>query len=352
MTDLDVSAVLALMDDTPELEEILGQYAAEFRDRDLAFEFVLVIDGLGEAREAAIRARVPADVPVRLVSFNQPFGPERAFATGYREAKGRMVVSLPSYLQLDPGDIHKVIDALEGDYDFVAGWRVPRVDPWTNRLQSWIYNRLMSSFTGVELHDLNCGLSGMRRRIVDEVLVEGNVSRFLPVLAHRKGFRVGEVRVRHLREKGRRGFFGLGVYVRRVLDVIALLFITRFTRKPLRFFGVAGGLCVMLGAAVCLYLALDYLQGWSMRGDPSNNALMMIGVALIVLGVQIFAIGLVGEIIIFTNARNVQDYTLSQERGPGLPPGARPADGAGGAARGAARQTHDVESGTGDGGAA
>jgi glycosyltransferase involved in cell wall biosynthesis len=308
------------MDDTPELEEILRQYSEEFRDRDLAFEFVLVIDGLGEAREAAIKARLPDDVPVRLVSFNQPFGPERALATGYREAHGRLVLSLPSYLQLDPGDIHKVLDALEGDYDLVAGWRVPRVDPWTNRLQSWVYNRLMSSFTGVELHDLNCGLVGMRRRIVDEVLVEGNVSRFLPVLAHRKGFRVGEVRVRHLREKGRRGFFGLGVYVRRVLDVIALLFITRFTRKPLRFFGVAGGLCVLVGAAVGCYLFLDYLYGWSMRGDPGINALMMICAALIVLGVQIFAIGLVGEIIIFTNARNVQDYTLHHERGPGLPP--------------------------------
>ncbi len=329
MTEIDVSAVLALMDDTPELEEILSQYALEFRDRGFAFEFVLVLDGLSEARSAALRARVPADIPTRVVSFNQPFGQERALATGYREASGRLVVSLPSYMQLDPGDIHKVIDALEGDYDLVAGWRVPRVDPWTNRLQSWLYNRLMSSFTGVDLHDLNCGLVGLRRRVLDEILVEGNVSRFLPVLAHRKGFRVGEVRVRHLREKGRQGFFGLGVYVRRVLDVVALLFITRFTRKPLRFFGVAGGLCVLSGLAVCIYLVLDHYYGWSMRGDPSNNALLMIGVALIVLGVQIFAIGLVGEIIIFTNARNVRDYTLEHEWGPGQRDGEAPRDNGG-----------------------
>ncbi len=317
---VDVSAVIALMDDCPELEDIIRQYSAEFRDRGVAFEFVLVLDGLGERRTAETRARLPAGAPVRLVIFNQPFGPERALATGYREARGGFVVSLPSYMQLDPGDIHRVLDALSGDYDLVAGWRVPRVDPWTNRLQSWIYNRLMSSFTGVDLHDLNCGLTGMRRHVIDEVLVEGNVSRFLPVLAHRQGFRVGEVRVRHLREKGRAGFFGLGVYVRRVLDVVALLFITRFTRKPLRFFGVAGGLCVLLGVAICGYLGFDYMLGLSVVGDPRNRASLVIGVALIVLGVNIFSIGLVGEIIIFTNARHVRDYTLERELGPGLPP--------------------------------
>lgn len=320
MTEVDVSAVIAIMDDCPELEEIIRQYSAEFRDRGASFEFVLVIDGIGEQRAARVKERIPSGVRVRVLQFNQPFGSERALATGFREARGRMVTSLPSYMQLDPGDIHKVIDALEGDYDLVAGWRVPRVDPWTNRLQSWLYNRLMSSFTGVQLHDLNCGLTGMRRKIVDEVLIEGDVSRFLPVLAHRQGFRVGEVRVRHLREKGRSGFFGLGVYVRRVLDVVALLFITRFTRKPLRFFGVAGGLCVLAGLAICAYLGIDYMLGLSVVGDPRNRASLVIGVALIVLGVQIFAIGLVGEIIIFTNARNVRDYTLHQERGPGLPP--------------------------------
>ncbi len=326
---VDVSAVLALSDDCPELAEILEQYAAEFRDRGASFEFVLVLDGLGESRGAAIRKAIPAGLPVRLLQFNQPFGEERALTSGYRESRGRLLVALPSYLQLDPGDIHPVLDALERDYDLVLGWRVPRVDPWTNRLQSWAYNRLMSAFTGVTLHDLNCGLVGMRRVIVGEVLVEANVSRFLPVLAHRRGFRVGEVRVRHLREKGREGFLGLGVYMRRILDVAALLFLTRFTTKPLRFFGVAGGLCVLLGALVCGYLTLDYLFGWSQLGDPRNRASLVAGVALIVMGVQIFAVGLVAEIIIFTTARHVREYTVEREDPPGAEGEAGPTGGAG-----------------------
>ena len=319
---VDVSAVLALLEDCPDLGEIIRQYSAEFEERGVNYEFVCVLDGLGEERTQRIRELVPEGAPVRFAHFNQPFGEERALAVGYRTAKGRLIVSLPSYMQLDPGDIHHVIDALEGGFDLVAGWRVPRVDPVTNRIQSWLYNRAMSALTGVRLHDLNCGLTGMRRCVVDEVLVEGNVSRFLPVLAHRQGFKVGEVRVRHLREKGRQGFFGLGVYVRRVLDVVALMFITRFTRKPLRFFGMAGGLCALIGLAICLWLGLDYVFQWSPGSDPRNRASLVIGMSLIVLGVQIFALGLVGEIIIFTSAHNVRDYTVESESGPGVDAGA------------------------------
>jgi len=317
---VDVTCVLALTDDCPELEDIVRQYSAELAERRLSFEFVLVLDGLGEARTARLKSRLPAGAPVRLLHFNQSFGEERALTAGYREARGRFVVSLPSYMQLDPGDVHPVLDALDQDYDLVAGWRVPRVDPWINRLQSWAYNRVMSALTGVQLHDLNCGLTGLRRAVIDEVLVEGNVSRFLPVLAHRRGFRVGEVRVRHLRERGRRGFFGIGVYVRRLLDVVALMFLTRFTTKPLRFFGVAGGLLVLAGLALCGYLLLDYAYGWSLQTNPSNRASLLIGVAAINLGVMVFSMGLVAEIIIFTNARNVRDYTVERELPPGLPP--------------------------------
>lgn len=322
---VDVTAVLALQDDCPDLGEIIRQYSIEFDDRGVSYEFVLVLDGLGEARTQRIRDSIPAGAPVRMAHFNQSFGEERALAVGYRTARGQLIVALPSYMQLDPGDIHHVLDALGSGYDLVAGWRVPRVDPMTNRLQSWLYNRGMSALTGVRLHDLNCGLTGMHRHVVDEVLVEGNVSRFLPVLAHRQGFKVGEVRIRHLREKGRSGFFGLGVYMRRILDVIALLFITRFTRKPLRFFGMAGGFSVLVGATICAWLFAEYLLGGT-QADPRNRASLVIGMSLIVLGVQVFALGLVGEIIIFTSAHTVQDYAVDQDLGPALNEGSHHED--------------------------
>jgi hypothetical protein len=151
---------------------------------------------------------------------------------------------------------------------------------------------------------------------------------------------VAEVRLRHLRERGRQGFFGVGVYVRRMLDVVALLFLTRFTRKPLRFFGAAGGIAVLLGLVVCGYLMLDAWLGWSHVGSLRNSAALVFGVALVVIGVQTFAIGLVGEIIIFTTARNVREYTVEREMPPGRPrtpdeePRATPGDGTGSGAVG------------------
>lgn len=350
MTRPQISAVIAVMDDCPELTEIIRQYGREFDDRGVGWEFVLVLDGLGEARTQAVRDAIPDGAPVRLAHFNQPFGEERALAVGYRTAMGEFIVSLPSYMQLDPGDVHHVLDALASGYDLVAGWRVPRVDPVINRFQSWLYNRAMSAMTGVRLHDLNCGLTGLRKRVVEEVLVDGNVSRFLPVLAHRQGFKVGEVRVRHLREKGRQGFFGLGVYVRRVLDVVALLFITRFTRKPLRFFGMAGGVCVLAGLVVCGFLGIDYLMARTEQSDPRNRAALVVGMSLIVLGVQIFALGLVGEIIIFTSAHNVRDYTLEYEHSPGLEAtqGSEPASEPASESASEHREAAPSESGDGD----
>ena len=318
MSEVDVSAVLVLSDDGPDLEEILRQYGAEFTDRGLAHEFVLVLDGIGAERTESIRARIPEQLPVRLVQFNQSFGEERALASGFAESTGRILLSLPSYMQLDPGDVHLVLDALAADYDLVVGWRVPRVDPWINQLQSWVFNRVMSTMTGVRLHDMNSGLLGMRRDTASDVLAEGNAGRFLPVMAHRKGHRVGEVRVRHLHERGRTGFFGIGVYMRRVLDVVGLLFITRFTRKPLRFFGMAGGLCALLGLAILGYLGLDFWFKWSgNETDLASRASLLLGAVLFMLGVMIFSMGLVAEILVFLNARNLQEYTIEQEAGPG-----------------------------------
>lgn len=315
MTNIDISGILVITDSCPDLEEIVHQYGQEFSERGFTYEIVLVLDGLSPDLTDQIRERVPRDGIQKLVQLNQSFGVEKALATGLMESEGRFLVSLPSYMQLDPGDVHLVLDALVTDFDLVVGWRVPRVDPLVNRIQSWIFNRLMSTLTGVRLHDMNSGLLAMQREVVREVMVEGNVSRFLPVLAHRRGYRVGEVHVRHLRERGRTGFFGVGVYVRRVLDVVGLVFITRFTRKPLRFFGAMGGVCALCGLLVLGYLGLDYLYKWSVEGDLANRASLVIGAMLFMLGVMIFSLGLVAEIIIFTNARQVQEYTIDEELG-------------------------------------
>lgn len=306
-----VSVVISLGDKVTELRAVLEACQRELDARGLSTEFVVVLDGVtDEVFQEAQDAR-PAGANVRLVRLNHPFGESIALSAGFRLANGQVVVTMPPYMQVEVSDLHRVLDALDDGLDMVTGYRLRRVDPIINRIQSRVFNGLMRLLTGVQLHDMNCPVRAIRRKVLEDVTITGDMVRFLPILAQRHGFRVGEARVRHIREWGKSGFFGIGVYIRRFLDVINLLFLSKFTRAPLRFFGVAGILSVTAGALICLALAADYLF---LEGDPLRNRVtLIIGVILIVLGVQVFSIGLVGEIIIFTQAKNLKEYRLFEE---------------------------------------
>ncbi|MEW6746365.1 MAG: glycosyltransferase [Planctomycetota bacterium] len=316
-TGIDVSCVIPVGPEGADFHEIIQRFGHEFGRRGATSEFIFVLDGapdslFEEYRKAKeeLDRKHPEGPSLQILTFNQAFGESIALSAGFKVARGHVVISLPPYLQIEPRDIHNVLDAIAAGADVVTCCRYPRVDPALNRLQSWIFNLLMRLLTGVRVHDLNCIVRAMRRRVFDGVTVQGDMYRFLPVLAHRAGYSVSEVRVRHLRERGRWGFFGIGVYIRRVLDVATLLFLTKFTRKPLRFFGLAGGFFSLLGVSICAGLAL--------QGKPlSDRPLLILGVLLIVLGVQTFFIGFVAEIIIFTQARNLKDYKVDRYEGGG-----------------------------------
>ena len=306
-----VSAVIAVGAKAPELPDVLARYDAELKKRPGEAEFVVVLDGVSDDAFEEAQAARPPDVNVRLVRLNHPFGESIAMAAGFRIARGHVIVTLPSYLQVEPADIHEVLDAVDDGNDLVAGYRMRRVDSRMNRLQSVMFNGIMRLLTGVKLHDMNCPVRAIKRKVLEDISIQGDMVRFLPVMAQRHGFRVGEARVRHLKERGKSGFFGVGVYIRRFLDVINLLFLSKFTRAPLRFFGVAGILSIAIGVLICAWLAVDkiFFEGTALR----DKVVLVLGVLLIVLGVQTFSIGLVGEIIIFTQAKNLKEYRLFEE---------------------------------------
>ena len=321
----DLTVVVPVHNEGVEFEEILEQYGREFDERGISYEFVFVLDGTSEAFFEELGRRRPKDRSVRLIQFNRAFGESIALAAGFKIARGRVILSLPSWIQNDPADVHHVLDAIdERGADVVTCWRRPRVDSLVHRAQSFFFNLVMRWLTRVRFHDLNCLQRAMRRRVFEDVSVQGDMYRFLPVLAHRAGYQVSEVGVRHLKEKNRPGI-GLGVYLRRFLDISALLFLTRFTRKPLRFFGLAGGAVFVLGLVMCAFLLVQMMMS---PEDPDlrlkNRSMLVLGVLLLVLGVQTFFIGLVAEIIIFTQGRNLKDYRVGRiaEGAPVSEPGA------------------------------
>jgi len=306
----DLTVVVPVQGTDVEFEEIIEQYGREFDRRGITSEFVFVLDGTPEALWVDLAQRRPKDRSVRLVHFNQRFGESIALASGFQHARGRVILSLPDYIQTDPKDVQHVLDAIEDrGADVVTCRRRPRVDGLGHRLQSFLFNCLMRVLTRSRFHDLNCLMRAMRRRVFEDVAVQGDMYRFLPVLAHRSGYDVTEVAVRHLKER-KRSVFSLGVYLRRLLDISALLFLTRFTRKPLRFFGLAGGVIFFLGLVMCSYLLVLHFAVPDERLKDKTQ--LVLGVLLLVLGVQTFFIGLVAEIIIFTQGRNLKDYRVGR----------------------------------------
>jgi hypothetical protein len=201
-----------------------------------------------------------------------------------------------------------MLQEVEKGADYVATWRTPRVDSKWGSGSSHLFNSMVRGLTGVPLHDLNSGLRVLRRRLAKAVPVYGDLHRFWPVLAARKGFRVVEVPVQHLEERRGPGPLGVGAYARRALDLLTLFFLVKFTEKPLRFFGLFGAGALAAGGLLGGVLCVQRYFGRALSDRP----MLIFAVLLIVLGIQLFALGLLGELIIFTRGKRLREYQVEK----------------------------------------
>jgi glycosyltransferase involved in cell wall biosynthesis len=302
-----VSVIVPVTSPSARVREVVEALSAELARLGRDHEFILVFDGVrGRAWE---EAQSLARKDVQVIGLQQSFGESVCLSAGYEKARGSILLTSPQYVQVDPAAIEPMLAAIEEGVDFVTPWRHPRVDPWLNRLQSVLFSWITRRIIHVKIRDMNCTFRAFRREVLDDLHLYGDMYRFLPALAYRQGFRVQELEVRHLREWGGMGLFGIGVYARRLLDVVGMLFLAKFTLKPLRFFGALGGALAFLGTIVCLEIGIEHLL---LKGGIYNRPLFMIGFLMIVLGVQIIGFGLVGEIIIYTQARNLREYRVEK----------------------------------------
>lgn len=307
---LDVTVVVPVQSPDAEVAAVVEALGSELQRQKRSWEFIFIFDGVGGRAQAEMaRLRERYGWRVRSISFKNPFGESVCLSAAVERCRGRYVVTSPQYVQVDPIELRAMLVALDEGADFVTPWRAPRVDPWLNRIQSAAFNFVIRQIIRMPFHDLNCYFRAIRRELLEDVAVYGDMYRFLPVIAFRQGYRVVEVKVRHLKEWGTTGFFGVGIYTRRFLDVLAVMFLTKFTLKPLRFFGTIGGTFSLTGMVICLWLLiLKFGFGQGVAGRP----LLLLGVLMIVLGVQILGFGLVGEIIIFSQARNLKEYRIER----------------------------------------
>ena len=317
-----VSVIIPVEDAGIDVDGLIRGYSEPLDRAGYAFELIFVLDGVHQ--RVLRELEECGDGRVKIVRLQgDGLGESIAVSAGVARARGGIVLQVPQYLQIHPEEVIKVIQALETGADLVATWRHPRVDPWLNRVQSRFFNWILRVVMGVDFHDLNSSVRGMRRQVLEDVNVYGEMFRFLPVLAQRQGFHVVEVKVRHREERGGLGLYGIGVYVRRVLDILAISFLTRFTQKPLRFFGILGVLAILLGVALSVEpLWAKLIHGESLGGRP----IFVVAAVLFAFGMQLIGFGLVGEIIIFTQAGQLRDFKVDEvlEGGSGEVGGVEP----------------------------
>lgn len=308
MESIELSAIIPVSERYDEVSGLYRSYKSALAASKKSFEFVYVLDGFYPEVMQTLQGLREQGEPIRIIMLAKWFGEATALTAGFEKAKGEIIVTLPAYSQVEATEIPRLISAVQ-DFDMVVGRRWPRIDPSINQVQTRVFNRLVGSVTGSPFQDLGCGVRVFKRRVVDEVNVYGDQHRFLPLLAQRQGFKVKELDIAQSSTDIATRVYRPGVYVRRILDLITAFFTVKFTKKPLRFFGLLGVGAIVLGSISTLYVIIERLFfGVALADRPA----LFLSSLLVVLGIQIFAIGLIGEIIIFTHTKELKDYTIER----------------------------------------
>ena len=303
---LSLSVVVPVYNERPALEELYERLSAVLGGLCSRYEIIFVDDGSSDGSLITLKEIRAVDGAVRYIRFRRNFGKSAALAAGFRAARYRIVVTMDGDLQDLPEELPLLLNKLAEGYDVVSGWRHSRNDKFTKRIASRIYNSVTGWLTGVRLHDLNCGFKVIRREVLDEVAVYGERHRFLPVLASYRGFLLGEMKIAHAPRRYGASRYGLERVVGGMFSLLTIILMTRYTNKPLHFFGFTGSFLVAIGLVIDSYLIFVrvFKQQWL-----SNRPILIIGTLLIIVGVQLILFGLLAEMIAFSYRRDT-DYSI------------------------------------------
>jgi glycosyltransferase involved in cell wall biosynthesis len=300
---VDLTVLIPAYNEAENLRPLLEKLVKDLAPLRLETEILVLDDGSTDGTLEALRGLRGAVSGLRAVSFRRNFGKSAALSVGFREARGRLVVTMDADLQDDSAEIPALLRKLEEGYDLVSGWKQKRKDPISKTIPSKLFNRVTTLMTGVALHDMNCGLKAYRADVVKTVKLRGELHRFIPVLAHWNGFRVSEVRtVHHPRLHGTTKF-GASRFLNGFLDLLAVMFMTTQSTRPLHLFGRLGIGVAFLGGVTTLGASWPWLMGHGLRLRP----MLVFGLVLVVLGIQFLSLGFLGELIAGTRAQE-PDY--------------------------------------------
>lgn len=312
--DPDLTIIIPVLDEDESIPELVDRIRSVCDGAGFSFNVWFVDDGSNDDSWDVIETMHERDARFAGLKLRRNYGKSAALALGFERADGKYVVTMDGDLQDDPAEIPGLIALLETGYDLVSGWKKKRHDPFTKTVPSRFFNFVTRRITGIPLHDFNCDLKAYRREVVKSVRLHGELHRYIPLLAAWQGYtRITEKVVQHHSRKHGRTKFGLERYLRGFLDLLTVSFMTRFASRPMHFFGSLGTLAFIGGILISLWISYDKM----IHGNPiGDRPLLLLGVMLILVGVQMFSVGLIGQMIVLPRMERLDAIQIAGELAP------------------------------------
>ncbi|MDZ7363356.1 MAG: glycosyltransferase [candidate division KSB1 bacterium] len=289
--------------DVPAMYRALRQGLENYKE---SFELIFVDDASTDNTYAQLLDIARCDRQVKLIRMRTSFGEASALDAGLRHALGQKLVFATARVRVNMQSLPQLLRKLDDGFDLVVGWRTPRQDSGVNRLASWMFNWLMQRQGKLRLHDINSSVIATYRSVLENITFYGNLNIFIPVLAARQGYKVTEEQIEQLPGSFRKSVH-VSEYIQRLLDIITVIFLTKYSKKPLHFLGFFGIIFTFAGLVMNLYLFVYRILG---LGAIAGRPLLLLGALLLVIGLQMISIGLIGEMIIYTHAREIKEYNI------------------------------------------
>lgn len=304
MEDPYLSIIVPVCNEEDNVTLLYGRLKGVLAGIGRPYEILFVDDGSTDDTYARLEGL--NDPAVRTIRFQRNFGKAAALSCGFSRAKGKAIITMDGDLQDDPQEIPRFLEALK-TYDVVSGWKQKRNDPPGKTVPSRLFNWMARAVTGIKLHDFNCGFKAYRSYVIKNIPLYGDLHRYIPAIAYLNGYSVGEIAVEHHPRVNGKSKYGPQRLFKGFIDLITIKFLMTYARKPMHIFGGVGLALSGIGVMVCLYL----LSLWVSGAHIGSRPLLTLGVILIVIGIQFMAIGLVGELIIYTGRG--RDWVLRKE---------------------------------------
>jgi dolichol-phosphate mannosyltransferase len=316
-----LSVIIPVVDEAENLPQLVRELDWVADAQSYEMQIIIVDDGSKDGTWQAICQLAESDPRILGIRFRRNFGKAAALSAGFHAAEGDPIITMDGDLQDDPAEIAALLAKLDAGYDVVSGWKRERHDPWQKVLPSRVFNWLVSWITGVHLHDHNCGLKAFRREVMHEIRLYGELHRFVPVLAAAKGFRTGEIVVKHRPRKHGKSKYGLSRLSKGLLDLLTVKFIVGYGQRPQHLLGTVGLAAFLLGGLGMIFLAAHWVFS-RMNDIPTDDvhlhltASLYYSLGLFIIGAQFMSIGLLGEMIAAYWVRDSDTYSIAEHTQP------------------------------------